>query len=907
MDSKNVVTIGLTQDKDPLAPGFAFNIPFGDGNCLLLLDLDLQQQKDWISGDLDRNGFPVLRQPEVEDVLKVMRCRGLGANVRVKPGSVRWLTHFRVNSRQAEHYGRGRVFLAGDACHCHSPLGGQGMNMGFQDAKNLAWKLALAIKCGGPTSSLLQSYESERMALEKKLLGLIERGQEVVSSRNPVVFFLRGRGQRLANTLTFLQPAALSFLAQQAWSYRKSPLSMEHWERPIIFTCSPCTICPFGGYRRRQNLHRWLATRVHAGDRVPDLLLPGGRHLHQVLKKSRGWTLLLFEGSVVHNEDMEKFLRHKVLSFEDLQAFGERFKGQADGTNFVAMVDEVVCIPAANLEANHTFGVHGQCLFLVRPDHHVGFRCEPLREGAVYRYFRQGCGISHGKSEDVASVDSNDAALVTAKKAKFQDFDKANPGDVRSHPTLRLKGQLRARELVELRKMVEGDERFALLLDRHTKAVQELIVNKNSAPVLAMLAGLVWSSLCIAWELDTSHMPKARMKMEVEQLRIKLHKVVEDLSDSRAKYLKELTAHRDKLRHFESLAVAEVRRLIWEEEPVMFYEPIHYLDETTREHVAEITEEKLKLLLKRLQMSVPDDVKTLVAEVDLPQRSRSRQRAKTTALEKLQEFPDIAEEAEELKEKAVSLARREREADQREVRLKNQMEEMRAARRKAEGELTTRLEEEEARHSKTQMLAAEFKAQHLQSQAELSSIVKTLRHEWQELAAGASEAPDLDACALLTQFLRLQSQVLEPKKGSGEKELKEVTRLQGEVVQAQQLQARAEWQLNQLQAENQQLQEKVQQLKAQAEAVSDSCPHCGRKKGEASVTPVNISFQAEPSDQEVKASAEVDKEPVAHGALRAEPSHQQESAISASAAKAPSEVKASAEVDKEPVAPPMEH
>ncbi|CAJ1333239.1 unnamed protein product [Effrenium voratum] len=145
---------------------------------------------------------------------------------------------------------------------------------------------------------------------------------------------------------------------------------------------------------------------------------------------------------------------------------------------------------------------------------------------------------------EVASVDSNDAALVTAKKAKFQDFDKANPGDVRSHPTLRLKGQLRARELVELRKMVEGDERFALLLDRHTKdAVQELIVNKNSAPVLAMLAGLVWSSLCIAWELDTSHMPKARMKMEVEQLRIKLHKVVEDLSDSRAKYLKEISRH----------------------------------------------------------------------------------------------------------------------------------------------------------------------------------------------------------------------------------------------------------------------------------------------------------------------------------------------------------------------------
>eukprot|EP00434_Breviolum_minutum_P007527 symbB.v1.2.006644.t1/scaffold398.1/size212116/1 len=175
MDAKNVVSVSLTQDQDPLAPGFAFNIPFGDGNCLLLVDVDLQQQKEWVTGELDRNGLPVLRQPEVEDVLKVARSRGLGANLSVKPGSVRWLTHFRVNSRQVECYGRGRIFLAGDACHCHSPLGGQGMNMGFQDAKNLAWKLALAIKCGGPTSSLLLSYESERKTMESKLLGGIER------------------------------------------------------------------------------------------------------------------------------------------------------------------------------------------------------------------------------------------------------------------------------------------------------------------------------------------------------------------------------------------------------------------------------------------------------------------------------------------------------------------------------------------------------------------------------------------------------------------------------------------------------------------------------------------------------------------------------------------------------------
>lgn len=80
---------------------------------------------------------------------------------------MKWISHFRVNSRQAEHYGGGRVYLAGDACHCHSPLGGQGMNMGFQDAKNIAWKLAYAAKGAVPTA-FLETYEEERRGIEKK-------------------------------------------------------------------------------------------------------------------------------------------------------------------------------------------------------------------------------------------------------------------------------------------------------------------------------------------------------------------------------------------------------------------------------------------------------------------------------------------------------------------------------------------------------------------------------------------------------------------------------------------------------------------------------------------------------------------------------------------------------------------
>ncbi|SAK66039.1 monooxygenase FAD-binding protein [Caballeronia temeraria] len=75
--------------------------------------------------------------------------------------SMRWSSVYRVSHRIAQHYARGRVFLAGDAAHIHPPVGGQGMNTGLQDVHNLAWKLTLASR-GLANEALLDSYEAER-------------------------------------------------------------------------------------------------------------------------------------------------------------------------------------------------------------------------------------------------------------------------------------------------------------------------------------------------------------------------------------------------------------------------------------------------------------------------------------------------------------------------------------------------------------------------------------------------------------------------------------------------------------------------------------------------------------------------------------------------------------------------
>jgi len=92
--------------------------------------------------------------------------------------SPRWLTHFGDAARQVERYRIGRVLLAGDAAHIHFPSGGQGMNMGMQDAFNLGWKLAAVVR-GEATDALLDTYHDERHAVGAATLKMV-RAQTVL-------------------------------------------------------------------------------------------------------------------------------------------------------------------------------------------------------------------------------------------------------------------------------------------------------------------------------------------------------------------------------------------------------------------------------------------------------------------------------------------------------------------------------------------------------------------------------------------------------------------------------------------------------------------------------------------------------------------------------------------------------
>ncbi|HEY9312257.1 FAD-dependent monooxygenase [Williamsia sp.] len=113
------------------------------------------------------HGFEGDRKPELSHIQAVIdRLSPEPATAR----NLRWSSVFRISHRIVDSYGRGRVFVAGDAAHIHPPTGAQGMNTGVQDAHNLAWKLALAVD-GKAAAGLTASYDAERRPIGEEVVG----------------------------------------------------------------------------------------------------------------------------------------------------------------------------------------------------------------------------------------------------------------------------------------------------------------------------------------------------------------------------------------------------------------------------------------------------------------------------------------------------------------------------------------------------------------------------------------------------------------------------------------------------------------------------------------------------------------------------------------------------------------
>lgn len=171
--------------------------------------------------DLPPSGAEHPPTPTLEQVQAVMDRRGPGSMVAFDPI---WLAGFRINGRKVSSYRWGRVFLAGDAAHIHSPAGGQGMNTGMQDAINLAWKLALVVR-GACREKLLDSYSPERSAVGDEVLKAAGRLTAVGTLKNPVAQGLRNLVGRLMLGLPRVTHAMADTMSEVTIGYPHSPLN----------------------------------------------------------------------------------------------------------------------------------------------------------------------------------------------------------------------------------------------------------------------------------------------------------------------------------------------------------------------------------------------------------------------------------------------------------------------------------------------------------------------------------------------------------------------------------------------------------------------------------------------------------------------------------------------------------
>ncbi len=153
---------------------------------------------------------------------KVIDRRGPGGITLT--GTV-WTSAFRINERQVDAYRSGRIFLAGDAAHVHSPAGGQGMNTGIQDAINLAWKLALVSRGASAAPMLLDSYDAERRPVGAAVIRESRRLTKAASLESHALQALRNVVAHLVLGLPAAQHAIAGTITEVSIGYPNSPLN----------------------------------------------------------------------------------------------------------------------------------------------------------------------------------------------------------------------------------------------------------------------------------------------------------------------------------------------------------------------------------------------------------------------------------------------------------------------------------------------------------------------------------------------------------------------------------------------------------------------------------------------------------------------------------------------------------
>lgn len=158
--------------------------------------------------------------PSLQLVQKILAERGpFGFEVF----SLLWSSYFHIHHRRVAHLRVGRIFVAGDAAHIHSPFGGQGMNTGLHDVWNLVWKLALFLR-GLAKDQLLDTYNAERLPVIENVIETTDRLTKIMSTPSKFAQALRDTVIPMVSRLAPFEHAFVQRLSELGIAYPDSPI-----------------------------------------------------------------------------------------------------------------------------------------------------------------------------------------------------------------------------------------------------------------------------------------------------------------------------------------------------------------------------------------------------------------------------------------------------------------------------------------------------------------------------------------------------------------------------------------------------------------------------------------------------------------------------------------------------------
>jgi hypothetical protein len=279
-----------------------------------------------------------------------------------------WASAFRIQRRQADRYRCGPVFLAGDAAHIHSPVGGQGMNTGIQDAFNLGWKLSLAAR-DQAAPGLLDTYQTERHPIAQGVLRGTHLGTRLFLARNPLMRAVREQAVPAIVSFAPIRRRILTAVSQLSVGYRGSPLSVDADER--------------------KEARGWLhshARGLQAGDRIPDATLVeirGDKPTALFDLISLGWSLLIFPGERTTLKTTEE---HERIARQVSDAVGDAVRSYLVVDASTSGDDAGTVLLDPGRKVADVFGARQGLVALVRPDGYLGYRGRLDQQGELASY-----------------------------------------------------------------------------------------------------------------------------------------------------------------------------------------------------------------------------------------------------------------------------------------------------------------------------------------------------------------------------------------------------------------------------------------------------------------------------------------------------------------------------------------